>query len=143
MQARGVRTIFRGRLRLMKSDALLARTNRDTLEEALGNDLTDHRISPQWLCVDRLHYQRQLDQDKVAEILEAMRQDPTSEKSRSDMVVAIRPDRTHWLINGQHHCEAAMRLKIPLVEIRWMLSPGWKFERVMYGRFERWQESVR
>lgn len=138
-----VRRFVAARSGFVKGAVLLARTDVETLEEAIGNDLRDGRVSPQWLLSDRLHYQRSLDQAKVAEILEAMRQDPNSEKSRADMVVAIRPDRCHYLINGQHHVEVAMRLGIALVEIRWFLSPGYRYERVMYGRFQKWQDSVR
>jgi hypothetical protein len=120
-----------------------SRTDLDTLEEALGTDLRESSISPQWLNTDRLHYQRRMDQDKVAELIAVMRAAPDSEKARSDMVVAIRPDRTHWLLNGQHHNEAAMRLRIPLVVIRFFLSPGYRYEKVIYDRFNRWQVSVR
>lgn len=122
---------------------LTHRTSRDTLEEAIGNDLHEARISPQMLMVDRFHYQRGLDQDYVEKLVDVIADDPERKKSRADLVVAVRPDDSHLLINGQHHAEAAMRLRIPLVEIYWFLSNGWRFEKTIYNRFERWQESVR
>lgn len=128
---------------MRKAAILHPRTDRDTLEEAIGNDLKDGRISPQWLNVDRLHYQVMLDQDKVQELVDIMRRRPDVIEARGDLVVAIRPDRTHWLINGQHHNEAAMRLRMPLVEIRWFLSPGYRYEQTIFERFEKWQDSVR
>lgn len=139
----GVRSILMTRPILAKAGIVLARTNRDTLEEAIGNDLRDGRLSPQLLNVDRLHYQRRLDQDHVAKLVETMRADPTGKESRADMLVAIRPDRTHWLLNGQHHNDAALRLGWALAEVVWFLSRGYKYERVLFDRFNRWQESVR
>lgn len=91
-------------------------------------------IDPQLLNNDRAHYQRNRIEERVEEKLKHYH--AWKEKH---CVVAQREDGTYWIINGQHHADAAMRLGATSVPCFVFNSTGWKFEAQVFKKFQDWQ----
>lgn len=98
----------------------------------LGVILEYRSLDPQWLCNDRVHYQRDLDQERVSKARrKAVR--------ASQVLVSVHPDETYWVIDGQHHAEAALRFDFDLIDCWVFQSPGWERDREIFNEFQRGQ----
>lgn len=108
------------------------------VEEILQVKFRLEKINPQYLNNDHTHYQRFRIEKRVKEILDKSEHE---DKSPAHLRIAgLRSDGTYWLINGQHHTEASVRLEIPSLEYKVFDSLGWEHERDVFTRFQKWQK---
>lgn len=105
-----------------------------TYEEILGVHLVESNAHPQLLNNDRMNYQRKRIEQNVLRLMWNF--DVHREKHS---IVAQRPDGSMYIINGQHHAEAAIRLSILSVPIFVFKSQGPEEESIVFGKFQDWQ----
>jgi hypothetical protein len=94
-------------------------------------------VDPQVPNVDRQHYQRDLDLDRVARFEKEKR----SKLAARWGLVARRPDGSLWIINGQHHTLAAVGRGIPELHYRVFNSTGAAQEARVYTAWEDWHDA--
>lgn len=95
-------------------------------------------INPQWLNNDHVHYQRFRIESRVNHLMTH-----ESERKRMIGIVAVRPDESYWVINGQHHTEAAVRLGVYKLFYLTFKSTGYELEKVKFDLFQQWQKAIR
>ena len=97
------------------------------------------RIDPQDVNSDRQHYQRDLDPDRVEEY----RGEKRKKLAARWGLLARRPDGSLWVVNGQHHTQAAVDEQIPALNYRMFDSDGWEQEAAVYAAWERWHDQYK
>jgi hypothetical protein len=102
----------------------------------LGVELKAKKINPQLLNNDRLNYQRFRIEERVLFLIENYAGEI---KKAHSIIVAKRDDGTHWIINGQHHSEAAVRLNVSSIEVYLFKSKGVNQEKKVFKNFQEWQ----
>ena len=110
--------------------------HKDKLEEVLGVELRFEAIHPQLLNNDHLHYQRFRIEKRVLELVAKLKHSQDQDHSA---IAAQRPDGSYWVINGQHHTEAVVRLEWDLCEFMIFDSTGWEHEKEIFNNFQHWQ----
>lgn len=103
---------------------------------SLGIETTVESLPLYLLNNDHAHYQRRRQEQRIRKTMEHM-----IRPSESDWrgLAARRPDSTLWIINGQHHAEAALRKGIESLPFDVFESPHWMVERVVFLLFQEWQ----
>jgi hypothetical protein len=97
--------------------------------EGLDLVLKYQALDPQWLNNDHVHYQRDLDIARSGAYTK-------KELKGRTALVAYHPDGTYWVIDGQHHTAAAVRLGIDLVGCWVYNSTGWKMDKEVFNAFQ-------
>jgi hypothetical protein len=115
------------------------------LYHLLGEDLRVVVVDPAWCHADVQRYQRRLVEARVAELMA----DPDALAGHAGLL-AIRlevvpgtdlghhgpVDVSYWLVDGQHHSEAAYR-RGEMVRGYWAFeSEGWRHEREVFAAFQ-------
>lgn len=98
-------------------------------------ELHTTEVDPQDVNVDRQHYQRDLDPDEV----DRFRQHPKRLAKRWGLL-ARRPDGSLWVVNGQHHTQAAVDEGIRQMRYRVFDSTGPAQEGKVYAAYQRWHD---
>jgi hypothetical protein len=114
------------------------------VEEALQLKFRVENINPQYMNNDHTHYQRFRIETLVQEVLAKDEQTIHDELSASPKhmgIVGLRSDGTYWVINGQHHIEAEIRLGTPSLEYHVFDSLGWEHEKEIFDKFAIWQQT--
>jgi len=94
-------------------------------------------LDPQLFNNDRMHYQRNRIESNVKRIMKKYESD-----SAKHAIIAQREDGSYWVINGQHHSEAAIRLGITSVPCYVFDSNGFEHEREIFVKFQEWQKEL-
>lgn len=103
--------------------------------QQLGVVVHEIDLDPQLLLNDHEHYQRYTIEEKVEGIMHALKHGhlmPTA-------FAAMREDGSYWLLDRQHHIEAAKRLGIKSVPVWVFNSTGWQQEAELFERFQELQ----
>jgi len=114
------------------------------LEDVLQVKFRVENINPQYMNNDHTHYQRFRIEKRVQELLVKDEKEIRNELSSSPLhlgIAGFRADKTYWLINGQHHTEAEIRLETPLLEYNIFDSLGWEHEKEIFDKFAIWQQT--
>lgn len=98
--------------------------------------LYEAEVNPQVVNADRQHYQRDLDPERVAEIRKQKRKKIAARWG----LLGRRGDGSHWVINGQHHTQAALEEGIPTLNYRVFDSDGWVQEAEVFAAWQRWHD---
>lgn len=102
---------------------------------ALGIDsITLKKVDPKAVNTDH-RYQRPLDVERVTELAK----DPKELKGHVGLL-AIRPDGSMWVVEGQHHTAAAVQDDIPELSYQTFKSSGWKMEQKVYMAYHLWHD---
>jgi len=91
-------------------------------------------IDPNILNNDHQNYQRNRIEDKVLHHMKHW-----DKEDYNSGIVAMRPDGSYWLINGQHHSDAAVRLGISVVQYYIFNSTDWTYEKGIFDLFQKLQ----
>jgi len=86
---------------------------------------------------DRVHYQRAPIESNVQKHVEQMSKESLDSWTG---IVAQRADGSYWLLNGQHHSEAAIRLGYKKLRFYIIPSDGPQHETLIFGMFQKFQE---
>ncbi|HET9050418.1 MAG TPA: hypothetical protein VFO60_01870, partial [Candidatus Dormibacteraeota bacterium] len=93
-------------------------------------------VDPQLVNIDRLHYQRRLDEGRAEELVHGSRK-----KLRKHVgLIAERPDNTLWVVDGQHHTEAGVVAGVALMRFYKFASTGWQLEKDVFDRLTDWRQ---
>lgn len=90
--------------------------------------------NPQDVNIDREHYQRPLDPDRLAHFLDM----PKRKLKKRVGLVAVRPDGSLWVVDGQHQVQAAVQRDIAQMAFQSFPSTGWEQEAEVYQAWQRW-----
>jgi hypothetical protein len=96
--------------------------------------LREISVDPRVLHVDHEHYQRRADPQRTA----AYAGEPRKKLRSRVGLVAVRPDGTMWIVNGQHHTAAAIKRGVHTMRYEAFRSTGWRMEKRVYLAWERW-----
>lgn len=108
----------------------------DYTAEDLGvPDLFKVRVDPRDVRADH-RYQRRLNQARVDHYAQEKRR---ALKHRHGLL-AIRPDSTLWVINGQHHTAAAVEQGVKHLTYQAFVSDGWRDEARVYAAWQAWHD---
>jgi hypothetical protein len=92
------------------------------------------RLDPQIPNVDRQHYQRDVDPNRIKKY----RKEDRDKLAGRWGLLAHRPDGSYWVINGQHHTIAAIQEGVSSLPYRVFESTGWRMEERVYAAWEDW-----
>ena len=100
-------------------------------------ELTTVTVDPGTLRVDHEHYQRPRDDAKV----EAIAREGVDALTARWGLLALRPDGTRWIIDGQHHTAAAVTLGIDRMQYQQFDSTGPQMEARIFEAWQRWDRA--
>jgi hypothetical protein len=92
-------------------------------------------IDPQIPQNDRQHYQRHIDESRVQHSVAQ----GVAEIAQRIGLLGYRSDGSYWIIDGQHHTEAAIRLGITVLGYWVFDSIGPEYEKGVFNRFAFWK----
>jgi hypothetical protein len=92
-------------------------------------------LDPNLLLNDHQHYQRYRIEHKVLH-----RMKHWDKEDYNSGIVALRTDDSYWIINGQHHADAAVRLGVNTVHYYVFDSAGWAAEKIIFDLFQKLQQ---
>jgi hypothetical protein len=103
--------------------------------EQLGVVVHEIELDPQLLLNDHEHYQRYTIEAKVEAVMHKLK----SGHPFPNAFAAMRQDGSYWLLDRQHHTEAAKRLGISAIPVWVFNSTGWQQEAELFERFQELQ----
>jgi hypothetical protein len=95
-------------------------------------------LDPQLAGNDRAHYQRPVVEARVQRYLRLK----GDELEQRIGLLGCRDDSSLWVLDGQHHTEAAIRRGIALMGYWIFDSGGWEDERRVFEAFQEWKRGM-